>query len=431
MAVVVQFGQYGNQLGPCFFRHALRCGVGAGADVGALFSESASEGGVRLRPRAVLVDMEPKVVESCLATSGLNYDARGVLVRQAGSGNNWAHGHGVFGPRVFDELADLVSKETEKIDRAAGIFTLSSLAGGTGSGLSSYFLERAGDVFGAKCAISAGTVLPFAGRPEVQTQAYNAVLSLSRMLDHAGNVILAANDDAAEVYRKARPQAALPSFAALNQVLAHQLALSCVHGRALGLADVFPLSPSPLFALNAFRATPALLGDRAETLRPFAVQAVSRQMIIEGSCADSQLGYVLTEATTPVRYAAGRLSLFEGDYRARLLRKTGDSAHSEQAKLATEDRETRQLCASPRLFRVRQLEARVERVSPVPGTCCSSLVLNGNLNRPALVQLVGDAKTMLARRQFLHLYEQRGLEVDELIEAIARVQQCIRDYDAL
>ena len=38
---------------------------------------------------------------------------------------------------------------------------------------------------------------------------------------------------------------------------------------------------------------------------------------------------------------------------------------------------------------------------------------------------------MLARRQFLHLYEQRGLEADELIEAVARVQQCIRDYDAL
>lgn len=251
------------------------------------------------------------------------------------------------------------------------------------------------------------------------------------MLDRAGNVVLAANDDAAETYRKARPQAALPSFDALNQVLAHQLALACVRGRSLALTRAFPLSPSPLFVLNAVRATPALLGDRAESLRPFAVQAVSRQMIVEGSCADSQLKYALTEATTSVRYAAGRLSLFEGDYRVRLLRKTGDSAHSEQAKLLAEDRETRRFCASPRLFRIRQLEACVERVSPVSGTCCSSLVLNGNLNRPALLQLVGDAKAMLARRQFLHLYEQRGLEADELIEAIARVQQCIRDYDAL
>lgn len=111
--------------------------------------------------------MEPKVVESCLRTSGLSYDARSVLVRQAGSGNNWAHGHGVFGPRVFDELAALVAREAEKVDKNAGIFTLSSLAGGTGSGLSSYFLEHVGDVFGQKCVVSAGTVLPFAGRPEV------------------------------------------------------------------------------------------------------------------------------------------------------------------------------------------------------------------------------------------------------------------------
>ena len=395
MTVVVQFGQYGNQLGPCFFRQALRCGTSAGADISSLFTETKSSKsdseksqkpeGSFLRPRAVLVDMEPKVVESCLRSSGLNYNQRASLVRQAGSGNNWAHGHGVFGPRVFGELSSLVSTELEKVDRRAEVFTLSSLAGGTGSGLSSYFLEHFRDSLGQKGQIVAGTVLPFAGRPEVQTQAYNAVLSLSRMLDHADAIVLSSNDDAAEVYPKARPQAALPSFAALNQVLAHQLALACVRGRSLGVSDALPLISSPIFPLNAIRATPALSGGSSESLRAFAVQAVSRQMIIEGSCADSQLGYTLTESTTPVRYAAGRLSLFEGDYRARLLRKTGDSAHSEQAKLAAEDQATRRLCESSRLFRVRQLEARVERVSPVPGTCCSSLVLNGNLNRPALL----------------------------------------------
>lgn len=68
---------------------------------------------------------------------------------------------------MFDELGDLVLKQAEKVDQNVSIFTLSSLAGGTGSGLSSYFLERAGELLGQKCAISAGTVLPFAGRPEV------------------------------------------------------------------------------------------------------------------------------------------------------------------------------------------------------------------------------------------------------------------------
>lgn len=279
ITVAIQFGQCGNQLGPCFFRHALRCGASAGADVAGLFEEAGGPGGSVLRPRAVLVDMEPKVIDSCLQTSKLNYDPKAVLVRQAGSGNNWAHGHGVFGPRVFDELSNLVQKQAEKVDSGVNLFTLSSLAGGTGSGLSSYFLERADDVLGQKCAISAGTVLPFAGRPEVQTQAYNAVLSLSRMLDCAGNVVLASNDDAAEVYRKARPQAALPSFSALNQVLAHQLALASVRGRSLDLKNAFPLTPGPLFPLNALRATPALpalSGDKNESLRPFAVQAVSR-----------------------------------------------------------------------------------------------------------------------------------------------------------
>jgi len=49
----------------------------------------------------MLVDMEPKVVHRCLAKKGnWSYNPAFSLVQEEGSGNNWAYGCYVHGPKV-------------------------------------------------------------------------------------------------------------------------------------------------------------------------------------------------------------------------------------------------------------------------------------------------------------------------------------------
>ena len=123
--VTLQLGQCGNQLGCAFFdslaaelsttidheRHA------ADEFFRPIPSSSQSD---QYCARAVLIDMEPKVVHAVTSKphSGgwWRYSARGSLCMQSGSGNNWAHGFHGYGPTVKDKILELVRREVEACD---------------------------------------------------------------------------------------------------------------------------------------------------------------------------------------------------------------------------------------------------------------------------------------------------------------------------
>lgn len=61
-------------------------------------------------PRAILIDMEPKVVNNCLSNKFVQYDSRYTIVRQSGAGNNWAHGFYGFGTVVSKDILECTRK---------------------------------------------------------------------------------------------------------------------------------------------------------------------------------------------------------------------------------------------------------------------------------------------------------------------------------
>lgn len=89
--------------------------------------------------RAVLIDMEPRVVratiEEAKSSGQWQYDESRSFARASGSANNWAHGYNTHGPAVQHALEELIRKEVECCDRLGGLLLLQSLAGGTGSGV--------------------------------------------------------------------------------------------------------------------------------------------------------------------------------------------------------------------------------------------------------------------------------------------------------
>jgi tubulin delta len=111
----------------------------------------ASTAGSKYIARAVLIDMEPKVVNAAMSTasssSWWHYPPKGFLCMQSGSGNNWAHGFHGYGPTVHEDALDLVRREVEACDLLSGFILLQSMAGGTGAGLGTYVAQALRDEY--------------------------------------------------------------------------------------------------------------------------------------------------------------------------------------------------------------------------------------------------------------------------------------------
>lgn len=137
-----------------------------------------------LKARAVVVDMEEGVVNGMLkGPLGELFDSRQLLTDVSGSGNNWAHGHSLYGRQYRDSLAECVRVQAEACDSLQGFMLLHSLGGGTGSGLGSFILEQLQDDYPQ---VYRFTTSVFPSRDDdVVTSPYNSVLSLSRLTNCA------------------------------------------------------------------------------------------------------------------------------------------------------------------------------------------------------------------------------------------------------
>ncbi|KAJ0392878.1 hypothetical protein P43SY_001897 [Pythium insidiosum] len=226
--LTLQIGQCGNQLGHALFQRLAEDDERAARS--AFFRSP--EGVDRVRSparrvaRAVLIDMEPKVVSQCLRratpSAAWEYDARNTFAQQSGSGNNWAFGYMAHGERHYDALHDLVQREAERCDLLHTVLALQSVAGGTGSGLGSFVTEHVVADALPHARVLNAIVWPYQSG-EVIVQNYNAVLTMASLAAAADGVIVLQNDVANEICRRLL-QIARPSFDEMNHVLATQLA---------------------------------------------------------------------------------------------------------------------------------------------------------------------------------------------------------------
>lgn len=142
-----------------------------------------------IRARAVLVDMEEGVLHSLLKSEigGLFNKDQQFISDVSGAGNNWAHGHEVYGPQYHDEVLDKVRREAEECDSLQSFFLLHSLGGGTGSGLGSYIVKVLHDEFPE---IYTFTTCVFPSKDDdVVTSPYNSILSLNELTQHSDCVL--------------------------------------------------------------------------------------------------------------------------------------------------------------------------------------------------------------------------------------------------
>lgn len=94
-----------------------------------------------------------------------------------------------------------------------------SIAGGTGSGLGSFMLERLNDKFPKKL-IQTYSVFPNAQEGDVVVQPYNALLTLKRLANHADSVVVLDNGALARIAAD-RLHVNTPTFDQTNQLVSH------------------------------------------------------------------------------------------------------------------------------------------------------------------------------------------------------------------
>lgn len=225
--VTVQLGQCGNQIGPEVFSTVYEDSTGANAKPykqcsdERLFREN-SDGA--LVARAVLIDMEPKVITQAIAKASSSgkwrYGEKSHFCQKQGSGNNWANGYCVHGPQHKEAVEDLVRREVERCDRLAGIFAMMSVAGGTGSGVGTYVTQCLRDTYPHSFILNHLT-WPY-GTGEVIVQNYNSVLTLSRLYTLSDALVVHENDTVHKICSQLMNIKHI-SISDLNKVIAHQL----------------------------------------------------------------------------------------------------------------------------------------------------------------------------------------------------------------
>ena len=105
------------------------------------------------------------------------------------------------------------------LTKLQGFMLMHSIAGGTGSGLGSFLLERLNDKFPKKL-IQTYSVFPNAQEGDVVVQPYNAMLTLKRLTNHADSVVVLDNGALTRISAD-RLHVQTPSFDQTNQLVSN------------------------------------------------------------------------------------------------------------------------------------------------------------------------------------------------------------------
>lgn len=103
-------------------------------------------------PRNLMIDLEPRVINGIQSSPYrdlFNQENFFIAKEGGGAGNNWASGYRQ-GSEHEDHVMEMIDREADGSDSLEGFVLCHSIAGGTGSGMGSFLLERLNDHFPKK-----------------------------------------------------------------------------------------------------------------------------------------------------------------------------------------------------------------------------------------------------------------------------------------
>merc|ERR1712000_626664 len=201
-----------------------------------------------------------------------------------GAGNNWAAGYAA-GERVQEEIFDMIDREADGSDSLEGFMLLHSIAGGTGSGLGSYMLERMNDRFPKKI-IQTYSVFPDTAIGDVVVNPYNSLLTMRRLTQNADSVVVLDNGALSRIASE-RLHVQEPSFQQTNQLVSTVMSASTttlrypgyMHNDLVGIIASLIPTPRCHFLMTAYTPFTGDNVEAAKTVRKTTVFDVMRRLL--------------------------------------------------------------------------------------------------------------------------------------------------------
>ncbi|KAJ3437923.1 tubulin gamma-2 chain [Anaeramoeba flamelloides] len=292
--ITLQVGQCGNQIGFEFWK---RLCLEHGINNEGVLEEFSTEGGDRKDvffyqgdnktyvPRALLLDLEPMVLEKIQTSEFAKlYNSENFKVSQEkiGAGNNWGQGYDQA-EHMHEELMEMIDREAAECDSLEGFVLCHSIAGGTGSGMGSYLLERLNDYYPKK-VIQTYSVFPNQKESEVVVQPYNSLLTMKRLILYADCVVVLDNT---AINRIAVDQLHIsdPNLTQMNSIVSTVMSASTTTLRYPGYMNndlvglIAGLVPTPRTHFIMTGYTPINLENTKQTIRKTSVLEVMRRLL--------------------------------------------------------------------------------------------------------------------------------------------------------
>ncbi|XP_005188146.1 tubulin gamma-1 chain [Musca domestica] len=294
--ITLQLGQCGNQIGFEFWK---RLCLEHGISPNGVLEDFATDGVDRKDvffyqadddhyiPRAVLLDLEPRVIHTIMSSPYAKlYNPENVYLSKhgGGAGNNWASGYSQ-GEKLQEEVFDIIDREADGSDSLEGFVLCHSIAGGTGSGMGSYIMERLSDRFPKKL-IQTYSVFPNQDEiSDVVVQPYNSLLTLRRLTSCADCVVVLDNTALNRIATD-RLHIQNPSFSQINTLVSTIMSVSTttlrypsyMNNNLIGLTA--PLIPTPQLHFLMTGYTPLTTdNDQTVNVRKTTVLDVMRRLL--------------------------------------------------------------------------------------------------------------------------------------------------------
>ncbi|XP_040857437.1 tubulin delta chain [Ochotona curzoniae] len=392
--------------------------------------------------RAVLVDMEPKVINQTLSKAAQSgrwkYGQHACFCQKQGSGNNWAYGYSVHGPRHQESIMNLIQKEVEKCDSLSGFFIIMSMAGGTGSGLGTFITQNLQDQFSNSLRMNQ-IIWPY-GTGEVIVQNYNSILTLSHLYRSSDALLVHENDAIHKICAKLMNIKQI-SFRDINQVVAHQLgsvfqptysAEGSSHYRRNPLGDLMEnLVPHPEFKMLGVRNIPQM-SENSLAYSAFTWAGLLkhlRQMLISNAKMEEGINW-------KVRPPSSRLPALDKPFVsqelhfntsiANLLILRGKEVHSADLGGFKEPALYTSWLKPANAFHVWKTQRGFRKYEK-----SAALVSNSQFLVKPLDRIVGRAWNMFASKAYLHQYTKFGVQEEDFLDSFTLLEQVIASYRSL
>lgn len=297
--ITVQVGQCGNQVGTQFWKRL--CAEHGIRPDGVLESYATEDAGDRKDvyfyqadddhyvPRALLIDLEPRVVQGIQSSAYKNlYNPENAFIAPGGggAGNNWANGYRQ-GEEKEEELMDMIDREAEGGDSLEAFSLCHSVAGGTGSGLGSFLLEKFSDRYPKKL-IQTYSVFPNQTSSDTVVQPYNSLLTLKRLVNNADSVVVLDNTALNRIACD-RLHVENPTFEHVNSLVSTVMAASTttlrypgyMNNDLVGLTASLVPTPACHFLLTGYTPLTVLEGTQtgSSAIRKTTVLDVMRRLL--------------------------------------------------------------------------------------------------------------------------------------------------------